>query len=80
MITTDITEENALKNTVPAIILDYCFLEGFARRAPGQESEHEGVMKTKVMTEHRSGARLVRNAKTKGIGDGKKIKIMHKWL
>ena len=68
------------ERTVPAIILDYCFPKGCARSAPGQEREHRSAMKTKATTDHHSGATLVRNVKTDGIGHGKMCKIIYEWL
>ena len=67
------------ENAVSAMGWDHCFLEGCAS-APVQESEHESSMKTKFTTDFHSGAKLVRNAKTKGIGDGKIYKIIYEWL
>ena len=68
------------ENAVPAICLDCCFLEVSARDAPGQEGVHDSVMKTMVVTGHHSGAKMVRNVKTKGIGDGKICKVIFEWL
>ena len=54
--------------TVPAMCLNYCFQKGRTRSAAGF---HDSVIKTMVMTDHRSGAKLATNVKTKDIGDEK---------
>ena len=49
------TEENAPINSTRDKL---GLLLGFARSAPGQESEHESAMKTMVMTDHHSGSNV----------------------
>ena len=37
-------------------------------------------MKTLVMTDHRSGAKLARKVRAKGIGDGRICQVIFEWL
>ena len=63
--TTDAAEEDELKSQHPR------------RSAPGF---HDSVIQTMVMTDHRSGAKLATNVKTKDTGDKKICKAILKWL
>ena len=57
--------------------LDSCFQKGRTRSA---SDFHDSVIKTMVMTDRRSGAKLVSNVKTKDTGDEKICKAILKWL
>ena len=48
--------------------------------ARGIGVEHESTMKALVLTDHCPGAKLPRNVKVKGTGDGTMCKVIFEWL
>ena len=61
------------------ISLDHCFPEGCSEDARN-DGEHESIMKALVIPDHCSRAKLARNVRVKGVGDGNICRVMFEWL